>query len=194
VAVLGRFRRAHKAPLAVAGILATPLFFVGLMAFSLEYEKPTVMLRRGKEVLGDPTGATEARIWLSALALVVVLLVVGMTACFLPRRFAVSVPAVTALGIAVALRLPLDTWEASHTSLYPQGVDLVRDHSREDKILRGEWEANARQTAEQLSFWTIAIAVAAIAVMILLEVQRRRHPVPPPVPPPPTTVAGGTPT
>ena len=37
-----RLRNAPKTPLAVAGILATPLFFVALMAFSLVLDKPSV--------------------------------------------------------------------------------------------------------------------------------------------------------
>ena len=36
-----RFRGASKAPFAVAGILAVPLFFVALMAFSLKIDKPS---------------------------------------------------------------------------------------------------------------------------------------------------------
>ncbi len=66
-----RLRKAPKAPLAVAGILATPLFFVALMAMSLAVEKPSVhhVLTNGKIVarLGDPLGSTERAIWLLAL-------------------------------------------------------------------------------------------------------------------------------
>ena len=38
--MLRRIRRAPKAPLSVAGILATPLFFVALMSFSLRLDEP----------------------------------------------------------------------------------------------------------------------------------------------------------
>ena len=61
-----RLRHAPKAPLAVAGILATPLFFVALMAFSLLLDKPSVeVTRRGAEVLADPARATVAAIYCS---------------------------------------------------------------------------------------------------------------------------------
>ena len=67
---MGRLRTAPKAPAAVAGILAMPLFFTGLMAMSLAVEKPSIghALKHGKTVtvLGDPTGTTEAKIWLLA--------------------------------------------------------------------------------------------------------------------------------
>ena len=48
-----RFWKAPKAPLAVAAILAMPLFFTALMATSLAVEKPTVVghvLRHGRLV------------------------------------------------------------------------------------------------------------------------------------------------
>src|ERR1700747_2682003 len=55
-----RLRTAPRAPVAVAGILAMPLFFVGLMAMSLAVEKPGVRhtVKHGKSVtlFGDPTG------------------------------------------------------------------------------------------------------------------------------------------
>ena len=39
---MSRFRGAPKTPAAVAGIMAVPLFFVGLMAFALKIDKPTI--------------------------------------------------------------------------------------------------------------------------------------------------------
>ena len=52
-----RLRNAPKTPLAVAGILATPLFFGALMAFSLVLDKPSVeVTKRGAEILADPLG------------------------------------------------------------------------------------------------------------------------------------------
>jgi hypothetical protein len=163
------------------------------MAFSLADEKPTVAINGGRTVLGDPAGSTEASIWMSASAVAVLLLVVGAAASLVPTRFAVAGPAVAAVGLVVALQLPLDGWESRHSARFPQGVDLIRDGSRFDLILRGEWEANARHTANQLSFWAVAIAVSAILVAVLLEVRRRRGPTSPPVAPPPEAV-GGTPT
>ena len=161
------------------------------MAFSLSLEKPTVVLRGGEQVLEDPSGRVEASIWLSALAPAVALVLVGVLACLWATRVAVIVPAVAAIGIAVALRLPLDTWEVRHTARFPQGVDLIPQSDPGDLTLRGEWEANARHAANQLSFWTVAIAVAAIVTSLVLEIRRRRGPVPPDAPPPPEVVVGG---
>jgi hypothetical protein len=194
VRVFRRFRRERKTPLAIASILAMPLFFASLMAFSLAVEKPTIVIEGGKPMLGDPSGSTEASIWGAAFAVVALLLVVGLLACLLPSRFALALPAATAIAVALALRLPLERWEERHTLRYPEGVDLIPRSDPGDLFLRGEWEENARRTVEQLSFWTIAIAVGAVVGALLLELRRRRGPAPPPVPPPPRTVAGGTPT
>jgi hypothetical protein len=194
VRVFRRFRRRRKTPLAIASILAMPLFFASLMAFSLAAEKPTIVIQAGKPVLSDPSGSTEASIWGAAFAVVASLLLVGLVACLLPSRFALALPAAVASAVAIALRLPLGTWEERHTSRYPEGVDLIPQSDPGDLFLRGEWEENARRTVEQLSFWTIAIAAAAVVGTALLEIRRRRGPAPPPVPPPPRTVAGGTPT
>ncbi len=181
-----RLRRAPKAPLAVAGILATPLFFVGLMAFSLLLDKPSVeVTRRGAEVLADPARATVAAIYLLSLGVSALVVLIGILALLLPARVAVFVPSVGAIGVTIALLLPLDTWEADHTARYPDGVDLISKNEPSDLILRGEWEENARRTANQIGLWTIAIAVAAIAIAIALEMRRRRGIAPPPVPPPP---------
>jgi hypothetical protein len=192
--VLRRFRRARKAPLAIASILAMPLFFASLMAFSLAWEQPTTVVQAGNQVLGDPSGSTEASIWGAASAVTASLLVIGLFACLLPSRFALALPTAVAIAVAIALRLPLGTWEERHTSRYPNGADLIPRSDPGDLFLRGEWEENASRTVEQLSFWTIAIAAAAVVGTVLLDVRRRRGPAPPPVPPPPGTIAGGTPT
>ena len=180
-----RLRRAPKAPLAVAGILATPLFFVGLMAFSLLIDKPSVeVTRRGAEVLADPARATVAAIYLLSLGVSALVVLMGALALLLPAR-AVFAPSVGAIGVTLALLLPLDTLEAEHTARYPNGVDLIPERDPSDLMLRGEWEENAHRTANQIGLWTIAIAVAAIAIAIAIEIRRRRGIVPPPVPPPP---------
>ncbi len=97
-----RLRTAPKAPAAVAGILAMPLFFVGLMAMSLAVEKPSVghALKHGKTVtvLGDPTGTTEAKIWLLAAVPPLALALLGVASMLLGRAGVV----VAALG-AIAL-------------------------------------------------------------------------------------------
>jgi hypothetical protein len=190
VRVYDRLRHARKSPLAVAGILATPLFFVALMAFSLLLDKPT-MVANGE--LGDPSKATVGKIYLLSFGVSLAIVLVGVLSLFLRRPLSVFVPALAAIAVTVALLLPLGTWEADHTARYPQGVDLIPRSDASDLILRGEWEENAHQAARQIGFWTIAIAIAAIAVSAALEIRRRRKPAPPPVPPPPE-IAGGEPT
>lgn len=190
---MNRLRRAPKAPLAVAGILATPLFFVALMAMSLAVEKPTVrhVLQHGKLVakLGDPSGATERAIWLLALLPPVVLVVVGVGGMLIGRAGVVT-SALTAVTAAVVLLVPLDTWTRRHTGRYPLGIDLLPPSSTSDVYLRGEWEGTARHTAVQLGFATIAIAGIAIAIFALLEIRRRRGVKGMVVPPPPAIAEG----
>jgi hypothetical protein len=188
-----RFRGAPKAPLAVAGILATPLFFTALMAMSLAVEKPAVVghaLRHGRLVtkLGDPTGSTERAIWLLAILPPVALVMVGALAMLL-GRVGVVASALAAIAATVVLLVPLHTWEARHTARYPVGIDLV-PRSTGDIYLRGEWEGRARTTARQLGTATIVIAGLAIAILGLLEVRRRRGLTGMVVPPPPAVAEG----
>ena len=188
------FRTASKAPLAVAGILATPLFFVALMAMSLAVEKPGVR-HVGKlhhAVPGDPTGSTEAKIWLLAVLPALALVLLGLASMLLKRTGAI-VASLGAIALSVALLVPLGGWANGHTDRYPLGVDLIRPGSSSDIYLRGEWEANAKRTADQLGIATMSIAGAAIAIALLLEFRRRRgleRPVPPP---PPVITMGGAP-
>ena len=190
-------RTAPRAPLAVAGILAMPLFFVGLMAMSLAVEKPSV-LHRAKlhhAVPGDPTGATEAKIWLLAIVPPLALVLLGLATMLLLRRTGVVVTSLGAIALSVALLVPLGGWANGHTARYPIGVDLI-PHSAtgsQDIYLRGEWEANAKRTAEQLGLATMSIAGAAIAIVLLLEFRRRRGLVRPLPPPPPVITMGGVP-
>jgi hypothetical protein len=191
--MIDRFRHARKAPLAVAGILATPLFFVALMAFSLWLDEPTVRVNEtGAEVLGDPSRATVGKIYLLSFGVSGGIVLVGFAALFV-RRVGVHVSALAAIAVTIALLLPLDTWETEHTARYPQGVDLIPRSDPGDLLLRGEWEDNAHRAARQIGFWTIAIAITAMVVATAVDIRRRRRPTPPPVPPPPE-VAGGEPT
>jgi hypothetical protein len=191
-----RLRAASKAPLAVAGILTMPLFFVALMAMSLAVEKPSVT-HVGKlhtAVLGDPSGSTEAKIWLLAVVPPLALVLLGLGAMLL-RRTGVVVTSLGAIALSVALLLPLAGWANGHAARYPLGADLIPPSASgsQDIYLRGEWEANAKRTADQLGVATMSIAGAAIAIVLLLELRRRRgleRPVPPP---PPLTAMGGVP-
>jgi hypothetical protein len=190
--MIDRFRHARKAPLAVAGILATPLFFVALMAFSLWLDEPTVTVNEtGAEVLGDPSRATVGKIYLLSFGVSGGIVLVGFAALFV-RRVGVHVSALAAIAVTIALLLPLDTWETEHTARYPQGIDLIPRSDPGDLLLRGEWEDNAHRAARQIGFWTIAIAITAMVVATAVDIRRRRRPTPPPVPPPPE-VAGGEP-
>ncbi len=188
-----RFAFAPRAPLAVAGILATPLFFAALMAMSLAVEKPSVRhsVRHGKLVasIGDPVGRNELAIWLLASAFAIALVVVG-TGAMLAGRAGTVVSSLGAVVLTLALLIPLDGWRDHHTRRFPVGVDLISPSAGSGDIyLRGEWEASARRTVEQLGLATILIAAAAIAISLALEARRRRGIVPPLTPPPPAVAS-----
>jgi hypothetical protein len=170
-----RLRGASRAPVAVAGILAVPLFFVGLMAFSLKFEKPSHHLtRKGTLALGDPTKGTVGTIYLFAFAVSAAVVLVGVLAMLLRSRLAVIVPAVAAIVASILLMLPLATWAAEHTKRFPLGVDNIPKSASADQFLRGEWEQTAQLTAHQIGLVTIGLALAAIVIAVLLEVRRRR--------------------
>jgi hypothetical protein len=186
---VSRLRGGSKAPLAVAGILATPLFFVGLMAFALKLDKPVQhVTRKGTLVLGDPTKGTVGTIYLLALAVSAAVVLTGVLALLLRSRFALVVPAAAGIVASLLLLHPLKGWAAQHTARYPLGVDNIRPSSPQDLVLRGEWEQNARTTARQIGLATIGLALAAIALSAALEVRRRRGIAGPAVPPPPEVV------
>lgn len=191
---MSRLRGASRAPAAVAGILAVPLFFVGLMAFSLKFDKPSHHLtKKGIVALGDPTKGTVGTIYGLAFAVSVALVLVGVLAMLLRSRLATVVPAVAAIAVSVVLMLPLATWAAEHTKRYPLGADNIPQSSPEDQFLRGEWEQTARSTAHQVALVTIGLALAAIALTFLLEVRRRRGRDAIYVPPPPLELETGGP-
>jgi hypothetical protein len=167
---VSRFHGVSKAPLAVAGIMGVPLFFDGLMAFSLKLDKPSVAGVR----LGDPTKGTVGTIYLAALAVAGGLVLVGLLAMLLRSRLAAAIPAVAGIVTAIVLVIPLGTWAAAHTSRYPLGVDNIKRSDPSDIYLRGEWEQNAKTTARQIAFATVGIGVAAILVLAGLEYRRRR--------------------
>lgn len=195
-----RFRGTSKAPVAVAGVLALPLFFVALMAFGLKVDKPSHHLTKtGAVVLGDPTRGTVATIYLLALAAAAALLLVGVLARLLRSRLAVIVPAVLAIVLTVLLFLPLNTWAAQHTKRYPLGVDNIPDGTpahpvNTNLVNRGFWEQTAKTTAHQIGLVTIGLAIAAILICVLLEVRHRRGRDGIPVQPPPIGLdTGGAP-
>jgi hypothetical protein len=184
-----RLHGASKTPLAVAGILAVPLFFVGLMAFSLKFDQPSHDLtKKGAHALGDPTKSTVGTIYLCAFAVSGAVILAGVLAVPFRSRLATIVPAAAGIAASVLLLLPLDTWAAQHMQRYPFGVDNIPRSSPQDLFLRGEWEQNAQTTARQIGLVTIGLAIAAIAITVALEIRRRRGIEGPYVPPPPEIV------
>jgi hypothetical protein len=188
---VSRFRGASKAPIAVGGILAVPLFFVSLIAFALKLDKPTQQLtHKGTIALGDPAKGTLETIYLAAFAVAAGIVVVGVLAMLLRSRLATVVPAAATIVASVPLLIALGTWAAEHTARYPLGVDNIPPKSPQDLALRGEWEQSARTAAHQVGLVTIGLAIAAIALTVLLEVRRSRGIEGPAVPSPPETVGG----
>ena len=187
-----RLRRAPRAPLAVAAILSTPLFFVALMAMSLAVEKPAVrhVVLHGTTVakFGDPVGSTERTIWLLAILPPAGLIAIGVAGMFIGRTGVIT-SSLAAVAGSLALLLPLDTWTHDHIARYPLGIDLIPPSSKYDIYLRGEWEGTARHTAVQLGIATIVLAGLALVILALLEVRRRRRGIAP-VPPPPPEITG----
>jgi hypothetical protein len=174
------FRGTSRAPFAVAGILAVPLFFVALMAFTLKVDEPShEVTTKGTVVLGDPTKGTVGTIYLLALAAAAAVVLVGLLARAVRSHLAVIAPSVVAIVLSVLLQLPLNTWAAGHTRRYPSGTDNIPDPtakkvSPSNLVNRGEWEETAKTTAHQIGLVTIGLALAAIAICVLLEVRRRR--------------------
>lgn len=170
-----RLRVASKAPIAVAGILSLPLFFVGLMAFSLKLDKPSRHTNaKGAIVLGDPTKGTVGTIYLCAFALVAGLVLVGVLASLLRSRLGGLIPAAAGTVAAVLLLVPLGSWAAEHTARYPLGIDNIPPKSPQDLFLRGEWEQSAQSTAHQIGLVTIGMGIAAIVLTVLIDLRRRR--------------------
>jgi hypothetical protein len=172
-----RFVPSAKAPLALAGFLALPLFFASLMAVSLAIEKPKAYewIRHGRlfRRYHDPTPSTEAKIWLLSFVAPLLLVAIGAAASHL-RRSGMYVVAIAAIADALALTIRLGRWERHHTARYPFGEDLYPDSSTSSLVARGQWEHNAATTAHSLIGYTVGLALAAIAIALLLEWRRRR--------------------
>ena len=190
-----RVRLVGKAPLALAGFLALPLFFSSLMCVSLAIDKPQRFewMRRGKLIRvdhGTPTGL-EAKIWLLALVPPLLLVLIGLGAS--TWRRGIYVVALAAIVIPFATTHRLDRWTAHHTARYPLGVDLIAPSSSSDALLQGEWEQSAKHTALQLAHWTMILAGAGAAFAAFSELRRRRGKRPIPVPPPPESAMVSSP-
>jgi hypothetical protein len=176
----------RKAPFALAGFLAVPLFFSSLMCVSLAIDKPHryEWMRAGRLVhIDHPAVASlEAKIWLLALVPSLVLVAIGFGAAHWRRGL--YLVAVAGVLIPLATTHRLDRWERHHSTRYPAGADLISPSSTSDTLLQGQWEASAKETALQLARTTLALALAAAAIAASLEVRRRRKPASVPVGPP----------
>jgi hypothetical protein len=164
-----------RGPWAIASFIAIPLFFSSLMASTLAQEKPRVVQWNGPRHLitiwHEPTGATEARIWLWAIVPPVVLSVIGFICMRVPYGWYLACFAGIVEALAVVHRI--DIWTLHHTQRFKIGVDLIpATNPASNQYEPGEWEHEARATALSLAHWTIALASAAIVVMALLYVRR----------------------
>jgi hypothetical protein len=196
------FGRPRRAPLAIAIVLACPLFFAALMASTLAVEHPHIQAEwinhafwakksathpvvEGKRFLdrslGPPTARNEALIWLCALVPSLALVVIGTSAAFL-RRGGIYISCACGALLALALRIRLDTWTRHHTLRFPYGVDNIRDTSNSNQLNRGEWEHNARETVISIGNVTVILALIIVALYVFGHWRRVRalsHALPP---------------
>jgi hypothetical protein len=76
-------------------------------------------------------------------------------------------------GVLLALLPPL-VLVLVGAARFPVGVDLIpASNAASNHWDPGQWEAEARSTALSLQHWTIAIALAAMAVTAFLWLRRR---------------------
>jgi preprotein translocase subunit SecG len=179
-------RTRSRAPVSIAGILAFPLYFAMLMGATLALEDPVIhewtnggastTVPKGAliTVYGEPTGLNEATIWLAALVPAALLVLVGYIANRVPP-VGVYAPCALAIALAVTLNIRVEHWEQGHTERYPVGADLIPEGSSSNVLLPGEYEQKAREAAESLASWTIALAVVFATIFVLLAVRRRRE-------------------
>jgi hypothetical protein len=177
-----RFVPRSKAPIGLAGFLALPVFFASLMAATLAIEKARVVewSRPGGHLARtwhNPTGSTEAKIWLLALVPPLLLVLAGWLAAHFP--YGLYVTCAAACVDALALTLRLHRWEVHHTARFGNGEDLIADPTTSSSLARGEWEHDAAQTVRSLVHYTIGLALLAALIALYLR-YRSRPPVPVP--------------
>lgn len=174
-----------KAALAVAGLIAVPLYFAALMASSLALDKPHVVGRHQS----PGTGATEGKVWLAALIAPAIVMAAGAAGLALKRH---GIYLAAGAGIVLCLVLPgmSHGWIARHERRFPFGVDFIRDSNPSNLSGRGEWERAAQDTVSSITHWTLGLAIGAIVVGALLEIRRRSGRDAILVPPPPAVVTG----
>ena len=167
-----------KAPLALAGFLALPIFFASLMASSLALERPRVVAWSRPHghiarIFHEPSSSNEARIWIFALVPPLILVLAGWVACFIPHGLYLSCGAAIVVGLALFPRL--HRWELHHTLRFPHGEDLLPDSTTSSSLARGEWEKDAADTVRSLVHYTIGLAIAAALISLFLAYRRRQN-------------------
>jgi len=163
-------RLGSKAPLGVAGLIAVPLYFAGLMASSLALDEPHVV---GKHEF-QTTSGLEAKIWLAALIAPGIILAVGLVATLI-GRVGMYLPALAGIVVCVLLPSVSRPWVARHTERFPYGIDFVKDTDLADNLVsRGAWEKAAQTTITSITHWTLGLCVGVVVVGALLELRRRR--------------------
>jgi hypothetical protein len=165
-----------RAPLAIAGFLAVPLFFASLMGSALAQERPDVTQWKGCAnglctTWHDPTRANTALVWLWALLPPLLLVAIGWLASRVRHGF--YVPCVAAILLAMAVVHRTATWEAHHTARFPWGVDLLPATNNSSNFDAGQWEQTARETALSFEHFTIVIALLCAAIVAALALKRR---------------------
>jgi hypothetical protein len=174
--LLDRLRGIRKGPLAVAGILAAPLFFCSLMAASLAIARPRIVTWTHKGHLISrfhaPAASVEARIWLWALVPFAVMIGVGLLGSL--WRFGAYISCAAGIVVPLAVTHKVPTWERHHTERWPRGIDNIPDRWSSDQVPRGAWEHDAATAAFSLSHWTIGLALAIAAIYSLLLYRRMR--------------------
>jgi hypothetical protein len=180
-----RVHVAGRAPLALGGFFAVPLFFASLMAFSLAMEKP----HRAGGTLQGTTSSLEGKIW--AVSLIPALIVVAVGAVAMLSRYGVFASCLAAIVVAFVVTSRLGDWAHRHARRFPLGEDLIPGNDPSNHLDRGQWESQAKETALSIAHWTVALAVAAALITLALELRRRRKPVHPVPPLPPPVIEGG---
>ncbi|HEX4526135.1 MAG TPA: hypothetical protein VH108_05280 [Gaiellaceae bacterium] len=169
----------HKAPLALAGFLALPLFFASLMATSLAIERPHAFewMRHGRlfHTFHDPLPSNELRIWVLSFVPPLLLVAIGWAASFL--SYGIYISSVAAIVEAYALTIRLEMWARHHTLRFPFGEDNYPDSSNSSLVDRGQWEREAVNTVHSLVRYTIGLALASMAIALVLALRRKRPPV-----------------
>ena len=174
-----------KAPLAVAALIAVPVYFAGLMASSLALDRPHIVGRHES----PGTGATEAKVWLAALIAPAIVMTAGAVGLLL-RRHGIYLAAITGIVVCAVLPGLSHGWIGRHERRFPIGVDFISDRNPSNLSGRGDWEHAAQDTVRSICHWTLGLAIGAIVIGVLAEVRRRRGRDAILVEPPPATTGG----